>query len=659
MENIFVEFLPPWVETGLQPAFYDKESGTVLQQTARMYARVNMLIRMFNKLSKNTKEEVERFEKAVNDDMTEYKDHIDGVVADYIERFDTLYNYVHDYFDNLDVQEEIDHKLDELLDQGVLQEIIVSYVQTNVVWTFDTVADMKQATNLIAGSYAQTYGYSSVNDGGKAKYKIRAITGDDTVDNMTIISISPTLVAELIKEPTMTTKQFGAGVNTDLNVLNTAISYCNNLMLSTDMIITPQQVEITNDITIDFNGHKLTMADNDSVSYASLIRISGANVVFKNGEIDGNSEGQTVSPVTNNTGISITTGILSLYDMEIHNCLYEAIITNGHCNLNIFNSKLYDCGRNEIAVLSWDNVVIENCEFDGDLTGGENIANIDVEPYEAQSSFGNITINNCVFKGNKLHAISNYLDANQTASANILVSNCKFYNQLSIGYDRGRKSQYNIFNCIFESITGKPAIYLYETKENVNINNVTIKNCATGIQCKLNHAWDVMKRVKINASFIGTITTAIEFALEVGVTFTADNPFFYFDIDVTGSNAIKGWQNLHMSNIKTQALISTDNIVLDFNHFYSNIYMTGYGKHIEIDPIYNKSKNIGVPFTIHSDVSNAIWSQKLPIIDSNIGAYGTFAPAGGSSFSITIKNFNYDKFIIDNICGIHSPKNTQ
>ena len=41
MQNIFIEFLPPWVETGIQTAFYDKESGTVLQQTARMYAKVN------------------------------------------------------------------------------------------------------------------------------------------------------------------------------------------------------------------------------------------------------------------------------------------------------------------------------------------------------------------------------------------------------------------------------------------------------------------------------------------------------------------------------------------------------------------------------------------------------------------------------------------
>lgn len=107
MENIFVEFLPPWIETGLQPAFYDKESGTVLQQTARMYARVNMLIRMFNKLSKNTKTTVE----------------------DYINRFDELYTYVHDYFDNLDVQEEINNKLDEMYEDGTLTDVIDEFLQ--------------------------------------------------------------------------------------------------------------------------------------------------------------------------------------------------------------------------------------------------------------------------------------------------------------------------------------------------------------------------------------------------------------------------------------------------------------------------------------------------------------------------------------------------
>ena len=190
MENIFVEFLPPWVETGLQPAFYDKESGTVIQQTARMYARVNMLIRMFNKLSKNTKETVEN----------------------YINQFNELHDYVHDYFDNLDVQEEINNKLDAMTEDGTLQEIITTYIQANVAWTFDSVADMKQATNFVDGSFAQTLGFYNATDGGGALYKIRSATESDTIDEVTLIEITPSngeLVAELVFENYANIKQLG------------------------------------------------------------------------------------------------------------------------------------------------------------------------------------------------------------------------------------------------------------------------------------------------------------------------------------------------------------------------------------------------------------------------------------------------------------------
>ena len=76
-----INFLPPWVETNLQPAFYDLESGTSLQQTARMYNKVNELVRCVN-----TQNET---------------------IADYIQKFIDLKDYVDEYFDNLDVQEEI------------------------------------------------------------------------------------------------------------------------------------------------------------------------------------------------------------------------------------------------------------------------------------------------------------------------------------------------------------------------------------------------------------------------------------------------------------------------------------------------------------------------------------------------------------------------
>ena len=123
------------------------------------------------------------------------------VTEDFIAKVEELHNYVEHYFDNLDVQEEINNKLDEMADDGTLQEIITTYIQANVAWTFDTVADMKAAENFIDGSFARTLGFHAVNDGGAALYKVRTVTNDDVVDEASIIELADdTLVAEYIHE---------------------------------------------------------------------------------------------------------------------------------------------------------------------------------------------------------------------------------------------------------------------------------------------------------------------------------------------------------------------------------------------------------------------------------------------------------------------------
>lgn len=127
MNKTFVPFLPPWVETGLQPAFYDAESGTALQQTARMYAKVNQLTRHFNELSENVTNEINTFKTSVNSEIEAFEKNVNDVVDDYIDKFNALHDYVYDYFDNLDVQEEINNKLDEMAEAGTLAEIIISY----------------------------------------------------------------------------------------------------------------------------------------------------------------------------------------------------------------------------------------------------------------------------------------------------------------------------------------------------------------------------------------------------------------------------------------------------------------------------------------------------------------------------------------------------
>ena len=116
--------------------------------------------------------------------------------------FINLENYVNDYFSNLDIQDAVNEKLNEMAQSGELQEIITSYLEINGIIAFNTIADLKNSSNLINGSFVKTYGKNTYNDGEGNFYKIRSITNEDVIDNVNIISLnnSETLIAELIKD---------------------------------------------------------------------------------------------------------------------------------------------------------------------------------------------------------------------------------------------------------------------------------------------------------------------------------------------------------------------------------------------------------------------------------------------------------------------------
>lgn len=108
---------------------------------------------------------------------------------------------IQEWIETLDLQDEVDHKLDEMKESGELAEIISQYLNSTAIFAYDSVAAMKAAENLIAGSYARTTGYYNANDGGGALYKIRNVTNDDTIDEAFIVEMgdgSDELVAELI-----------------------------------------------------------------------------------------------------------------------------------------------------------------------------------------------------------------------------------------------------------------------------------------------------------------------------------------------------------------------------------------------------------------------------------------------------------------------------
>lgn len=136
------------------------------------------------------------------------------------------------------LQQAVNDKLDDMTEEGTLQEIITTYIQSNVAWAFDTVADMKTATNLVNGSYAQTLGFYNTNDGGSALYKIRSKTESDVVDEMFIIALNDlSLVAELITNKTIRPESVGVygDGTTDCTVkLQALVNYAYNNSLEID-----------------------------------------------------------------------------------------------------------------------------------------------------------------------------------------------------------------------------------------------------------------------------------------------------------------------------------------------------------------------------------------------------------------------------------------
>ena len=148
--------------------------------------------------------------------------------ADAVVELQELYNelkeYVDNYFENLDIQEEINNKLDEMAESGQLADIIAQYLQVASVLGFDTKADLKSAENLAEGSITRTLGTDTYNDGKGNYYKIRTVTTGDVIDDDLILALSnyPTLIAE--KMPDYRMNQAESAINTINNTTIPAIN---------------------------------------------------------------------------------------------------------------------------------------------------------------------------------------------------------------------------------------------------------------------------------------------------------------------------------------------------------------------------------------------------------------------------------------------------
>lgn len=92
MNKYHIRPLPYWVLTDLQPAFYESESGTVLQQLSRIYPKIQEVIDRYNDFVREVNRYNDEFENGIIKDFECFKNCIIKTMNDYIESIDMKIN---------------------------------------------------------------------------------------------------------------------------------------------------------------------------------------------------------------------------------------------------------------------------------------------------------------------------------------------------------------------------------------------------------------------------------------------------------------------------------------------------------------------------------------------------------------------------------------
>lgn len=160
--------------------------------------------------------------------------------------------YVQDYFKNLDVQTEINNKLDEMAQSGQLTEIVSQYLQISGILAFNTISDMKTSDNLINGSFTKTYGKESLLDGKGRFYKVRTIKNTDVVDEVNIIALNnPNLIAELIPEDTELITNLQNEIDTNTNSITNLQNEIDSKLNITNILKNKKTIIIGDSLSLD------------------------------------------------------------------------------------------------------------------------------------------------------------------------------------------------------------------------------------------------------------------------------------------------------------------------------------------------------------------------------------------------------------------------
>lgn len=156
MNKYHVRPLPNWVLTNLQSAFYDSESGTVLQQMARVYSKIEELIATYNEFVCEINRYIKEFEDGIIKDFECFKNCIIKTMNDYIETIDMKIN-----LQDLKISEAIERQDNTIAEKFNSQDEIiqnaVDYMKNNLVSTLTVLFNQALENGDIHVNLVTTY----------------------------------------------------------------------------------------------------------------------------------------------------------------------------------------------------------------------------------------------------------------------------------------------------------------------------------------------------------------------------------------------------------------------------------------------------------------------------------------------------------------------
>ena len=294
-------------------------------------------------------------------------------VQELAKQFNALKEYVDNYFANLDVQDEINNKLNQMEQDGTLQEIITSYLKVNGLLVFNNVLEMKNAVNLLNGSKAITLGFYNINDGGGSIYNISDI--NNSPNEMNTIQLNNNLFATLIIDNELSIKKLGAKSNDESfnnhDIIMKAIELSNVIIIPRGKFTTSAlSLEGFNNKYIKGNGSVSRWNDNSCLSFNS----SGIGIQCSDNfsEIPTwSAKSITIDGLQIEGNKILTTAINCNYDVNILNCWItnctgDGIVLEGQSypikleNVTVRNSGKNGCHIKAPLTTSYS---FFNCEF--------------------------------------------------------------------------------------------------------------------------------------------------------------------------------------------------------------------------------------------------------------------------------------------------------